>query len=118
MYSKTYMEHFAAPKNIGVIEGADSKCSVKNEEGGCFDTVQAFAKIDNGIIIDFKYKLKACSGTITAFSLLSTMLIGKTIQDAKSITFEQMDELLGGIPEKKSHSLRLALEARDKLLNN
>lgn len=117
MYSKTYMKHFAAPNNIGIIENPDVTCSVKNEEGGCFDTVQAYVKIENETIIDFKYKLKACSGTITAFSLISTMLIGKTITEAKSITFEQMDELLGGIPEKKAHSLRLAIEARDKLFN-
>ncbi|NOR45743.1 MAG: iron-sulfur cluster assembly scaffold protein [Candidatus Delongbacteria bacterium] len=117
MYSKTYMQHFAAPKNIGIIETPNATCTVKNEEGGCFDTVQAYAKIENNIIVDFKYKLKACSGTITAFSLISTMLIGKTIEEAKSITFEQMDELLGGVPEKKAHSLRLAIEARDKIIN-
>ncbi|MDA3839225.1 MAG: iron-sulfur cluster assembly scaffold protein [Candidatus Delongbacteria bacterium] len=117
MYSKTYMEHFAAPKNIGIIGTPSATCTVKNEEGGCFDTVQAYVKIEDNIIIDFKYKLKACSGTITAFSLISTMLIGKTIEEARSITFEQMDELLGGVPEKKSHSLRLAIEARDKIIN-
>ena len=117
MYSKTYMEHFAAPKNIGEIENSDSTCTVKNEEGGCFDTVQAFAKIENNVILDFKYRLKACSGTITAFSLISTMLIGKTVEEARSITFEEMDGLLGGVPEKKSHSLRLAIEARDKIID-
>ncbi len=115
MYSKKYLEHFSAPRNIGVIENADISCNVVNTEGGCFDTVDVTVKNDNGIISDLKYKLKACSGTITAFSLLSELVIGKTVKELDSITFDQMNEILGGIPDKKHHSLRLALEALNEI---
>lgn len=115
MYSNDYIKHFSSPKNIGEIEDADIRCSVVNTEGGCFDTVDITVKSGDGIIKDFKYRLKACSGTITAFSMLSELIIGKTAEELEKITFEQMDEILGGIPEKKHHSLRLALEAVKKI---
>jgi len=117
MYSKKYIEHFSNPKNIGIIADADASCNVLNTEGGCFDNVDVTVKSDNGIITDFRYKLKACSGTITAFSLLSEVIKNKTIEDLDSITFEYLDNLLGNLPEKKHHSLRLALEAITKIKN-
>jgi nitrogen fixation protein NifU and related proteins len=115
MYSKKYIEHFSSPKNIGTIEDPDALCSVVNTEGGCFDSVDVFVKTEGGIITDFKYKLKACSGTITAFSLLSELLIGKNADELGTIDFNMLNEALGGLPDKKHHSIRLALEAKEKI---
>ena len=116
MYSKTYMQHFAAPQNIGTINNADAKCEVVNEEGGCFDTATLFVTVENNIIKDAKYQLKACSGTIMAFSLLTTRMIGKTLEEVKGITYQLLFEDVGGVPDKKAHSLRLAVEAKNKIL--
>ncbi|MBN2857971.1 MAG: iron-sulfur cluster assembly scaffold protein [Candidatus Delongbacteria bacterium] len=115
MYSKEYIRHFSDPQNIGAVDDPDITCTVVNTEGGCFDTVDVTVKSDNGVITDMKYRLKACSGTITAFSLLSGLVRGKTADELDSITFEQMDAILGKIPEKKHHSLRLAVEAVQKI---
>ncbi|MBN2857498.1 MAG: iron-sulfur cluster assembly scaffold protein [Candidatus Delongbacteria bacterium] len=115
MYSKKYLEHFAAPKNIGTIEDADASCKVVNTEGGCFDTVDVFVKTKESKVDQFKYKLKACSGTITVFSLLSELIKDKPVTEIDSITFELMNDELGGLPEKKHHSLRMAIEALSKI---
>jgi NifU-like protein involved in Fe-S cluster formation len=115
MYSQKYIEHFSKPRNIGTVENADIVCNVINTEGGCFDNVDVFVRSENGRIKDFKYKLKACSGTITAFSLLSEVIADRTAEELDSITFEYLDGLLGTLPEKKHHSLRLAIEAKEKI---
>ncbi|HAQ62615.1 TPA: hypothetical protein DCR49_11585 [Candidatus Delongbacteria bacterium] len=115
MYSQKYIEHFSNPKNIGTVENADIVCNVLNTEGGCFDNVDVYVRTENGLIKDFKYKLKACSGTITAFSLLSEVITERTEAGLDSITFEYLDILLGKLPEKKHHSLRLAIEAKEKI---
>ncbi|MFO7811026.1 MAG: iron-sulfur cluster assembly scaffold protein [Candidatus Delongbacteria bacterium] len=115
MYSKKYLEHFSHPKNIGTIEKPDASCTVVNTEGGCFDTIDVYVKIKDGKVDEFKYKLKACSGTITVFSLLSELIKDIPADEIDSITFELMNKELGGLPEKKHHSLRLAVEALSKL---
>lgn len=116
MYSKKYLEHFASPKNIGAFDDPDISCNVVNTEGGCFDTVDVFVKVKDSVVSDFKYKLKACSGTITVFSLLSEIIIGKKTEELAGIDFKFIDDALGGLPEKKHHSIRLALEAIDKII--
>ncbi|HQO08841.1 MAG TPA: iron-sulfur cluster assembly scaffold protein [Clostridiales bacterium] len=115
MYSQKYIEHFSNPKNIGSIPDPDAACNVVNTEGGCFDNVDVTVKIENGVITELKYKLKACSGTITVFSLLSEIIVGKTPEELDMITFDKISDLLGGMPEKKHHSIRLALEAVEKI---
>lgn len=116
MYSKTYMKHFTNPQNIGKIENADAKVEVINEDPGCFDKVNFFVKFENGKIADAKYQLKACSGTIMAFSLLSELVIGKTLDEIELINFDSMQKIIGELPEKKHHSLQLAIKAKDEVI--
>lgn len=117
MYSKTYMTHFASPQNIGQIDNPDAECEVINTEGGCFDKVQLQASFDGDTVSDAKFRLKACSGTIMSFSLLTTMIKGKTIDEIEKIDYNTLEAEVGGIPEKKAHSLRLAVEAKDKIIS-
>lgn len=116
MYSKVYMKHFSVPENVGVIENPTFHCEVINKEDGCFDKVNFYVKIKDNKVIDAKYQLKACSGTIMAFSLLTTMIIGKDYDEIKDIDFNKLKEEVGDLPEKKTHSLRLAVEANTELL--
>lgn len=116
MYSKTYLDHFSNPRNVGSIANADAIAEVVNREGGCFDTATLFVSMDSDKIGSTKYQLKACSGTIMAFSLLSTLMTGKSLQEIKEIDFNSLLNNLGELPEKKHHSLRLAIEAKDKIV--
>ena len=116
MYSKIYMKHFAMPENVGVIENPSFHCEVINKEDGCFDKVNFFVNTDNNKIIDAKFQLKACSGTIMSFSLLTSLIIGKEIEEIKKIDFDLLREQVGDLPEKKNHSLRLAVEANNELI--
>ncbi len=116
MYSSTYMKHFSSPKNVGIVEDSNISVEVVNEEEGCFDTVLFTAKLENNMVVDAKYKLKACSGTIVTFSLFTEMIKGKNLEFIKKIDYATINDELGGIPEKKAHSIRLVLEARDKML--
>lgn len=117
MYSKTYMQHFAKPQNIGKIENPTCFAEVENKEGGCFDKATLYVNIDDKRIIEAKFQARACSGTIMAFSLLTSKIIDKELAEVKLISFEELNEDVGGIPEKKAHSLRLAIEAKDIILS-
>jgi len=116
MYSKVYMKHFAVPENVGVIENPSFQCEVINKEDGCFDKVKFFVNIEENKVVEAKYQLKACSGTIMAFSLLTSLIIGKVLSDLRKIDFDFLREQVGDLPEKKTHSLRLAVEANNELI--
>ncbi len=116
MYSKVYMKHFAMPENVGTIENPSFHCEVINKEDGCFDKVNFYVNTEKNKIIDAKFRLKACSGTIMSFSLLTSQIIGKELNEIKKIDFEYLKEQVGDLPEKKNHSLRLAVEANNELI--
>ncbi len=123
MYSKQYMKHFTLPQNSGEIEDPDAVCEADHKGGGCFDRIKLTMKVEDGKIADLKYKLRACSGTIAASSAMTMVAIGKEIADAEKIGVEAVIAELDGVPDKKMHSVELAVEvlhstiARYKELN-
>jgi len=110
-FSEKYMQHFTAPQNIGEIADPDGSCQVHHEGGGCFDRVQMAVKITNSRIEDVRYKLRACSGTIAACSAITSLAKGKPLDEAARVNFELVNEELGSVPERKHHSVELAVKA-------
>ena len=54
IYNEKVMDHFANPRNVGEIENADGVGEVGNVK--CGDIMKIFLKIENGIIVDAKFK--------------------------------------------------------------
>lgn len=110
LYSDTYMDHFNSPRNVGEIENPSAKAEVEHEGGGCFDRLRVTLAVENGVITQAMFKARACSGTIAAASAATEWAAGKPLTEAAQLTAEALDELLGGVPEKKQHSIELASE--------
>ena len=117
-YSEKYLKHFQNPQNVGEIPDPDGAAEVRHEGGGCFDRIKMTLKIEDGKIADAKYKLRACSGTIASSSAITTLTIGKAIEQARNIAVEDVLGELGGVPEKKIHSVELAVEALQQSLQD
>ena len=117
-YSQQYIEHFTNPCGIGDIENPDAVADVKHEGGGCFDTIRLGIKINKDVITDIKFRARACSGTIAACSALVDKVTGMKIDDAVMLTPDDLANHLGGIPEKKQHSVELAIEALKKAITS
>ncbi|HDL03720.1 MAG TPA: iron-sulfur cluster assembly scaffold protein, partial [candidate division Zixibacteria bacterium] len=62
MYSKKVIEHFQAPQNVGEIENADGVGTVGNPS--CGDIMKMYIKVENGIIVDIKFKTFGCGAAI------------------------------------------------------
>lgn len=110
-FSEKYLKHFTAPQNIGEIIPPDGFSEAAHEGGGCFDRIKMTIKVENGILTDIRYKLRACSGTIAASSAVTFLAKGKTLDEASLIDFDAVNEELGIVPERKHHSVELAIKA-------
>ncbi len=93
-------KHFVNPKNLGRLKNATH--TIKYKSGFCGDTVELYAQIDNGIVVDVKYNVFGCYAAITAASILSEWAIGKTVDVINNLTLEDAIALMGGDvePEK------------------
>ena len=108
-YSEKVMDHFLHPRNIGEIPDASGIGNVGNPV--CGDIMRLYIKVDNGKIIDIKFKTFGCGAAISTSSMVTEMVKGKTIDEALTITNKVVAEALGGLPAVKMHCSVLAEEA-------
>lgn len=109
LYSEKVMEHFRNPRNVGEIENADGTGHVGNAV--CGDIMELYLKVEDNIIIDAKFKTFGCGAAIATSSMVTEMVIGKSVDEALSISNRAVAEALGGLPPIKMHCSVLAEEA-------
>jgi nitrogen fixation NifU-like protein len=110
-YSEKVVDHFNNPRNMG---------SFKKEEPGvgtgivgapeCGDVMKLQIKVENGTIVDAKFKTFGCGSAIASSSLSTEWLKGKTIIDAEKIKNTDIVQELN-LPPVKIHCSVLAEDA-------
>jgi NifU-like protein involved in Fe-S cluster formation len=109
-YSETVLEHFRHPRNVGRIEDPDGK----SMEGSpaCGDMVAVYIKVDKDSerLTDIKFESYGCASNIATGSIITEMAKGKTLDEAKKITWKEAADALGGLPALKAHCSVLAVE--------
>jgi nitrogen fixation NifU-like protein len=109
MYSQIVMDHFANPRNAGVIEDADGVGEVGNPV--CGDMMTFYIKVKDDHLVDVKFQTFGCVAAIAVSSLVSEMAKGKSLDEAKQITNRAVAETLGGLPQNKLHCSNLGADA-------
>lgn len=110
-YSEKVVDHFNNPRNIG---------SFKKDEPGvgtgivgapeCGDVMKLQIKVENGTIVDAKFKTFGCGSAIASSSLSTEWLKGKSIQEASKIKNTDIVQELN-LPPVKIHCSVLAEDA-------
>lgn len=116
MYSELVMEHFSNPRNVGEIPDADGV----GEEGNptCGDIMKIYIKVRDGRIADVKFKTFGCGAAIATSSMVTEMVMGKTLEEAMEISNRAVAEALGGLPPVKMHCSNLAADALHKAIED
>ncbi|MCI9031219.1 MAG: Fe-S cluster assembly scaffold protein NifU [Clostridia bacterium] len=110
MYNEKVMHEFTNPQNVGELEGANGVGTVGNAT--CGDIMKIFMKIDESDVIrDVSFQTFGCAAAIATSSVATSMIKGKTIDEALKVTNAQVVETLGGLPAQKLHCSVLAEEA-------
>ena len=117
-YSEIVMEHFRHPRNVGRIEDPDAKAI----EGSpaCGDMVAVYLKVDpeDLRITDVKFESYGCASNIATGSIITELAKGKTLEEAKAITWKQASDALGGLPPIKTHCSVLAVDGLRAAVQN
>lgn len=113
-YSQKVMDHFVNPRNMGEIPDATVVADVGNP--ACGDMMRLYLKIENGVIVDAKFKTFGCGAAIATSSMLTEMLKGKSLEEAKAISNQAVAEALDGLPPVKMHCSVMAEEALVKAM--
>ena len=117
-YSDLVMEHFRNPRNVGRIEDPDAK-SVEGSPA-CGDMVAVYLKVDEETqtITDIKFESYGCASNIATGSIITELAKGKTLEEAKAITWKEASDALGGLPPIKTHCSVLAVDGLRAAIQN
>ncbi|HSW35409.1 MAG TPA: Fe-S cluster assembly scaffold protein NifU [Candidatus Limnocylindrales bacterium] len=109
MYNEKVLDHFSSPRNVGELPDADG--IGENGNFKCGDMMKMFIKVKDGIIDEVRFKTFGCGAAIACSSMMTELVKGRTVEEALSITNQDVANELGGLPPVKLHCSNLAADA-------
>ena len=114
MYSPQVLDHFQHPRNPGEVANPDA--SVQIENPACGDVLKLTLRVTDGRIEEIRFLAQGCVPTMACASLLTELVQGRTIDEARQIRREELVTALGGLPRPRSHASHLAIDALGALI--
>jgi nitrogen fixation NifU-like protein len=108
-YSATLLDHYRHPRNVGDIAGSPAVAQVGDPAHGA--VLRLGLRIENGRVIEARFKSFGCTAAIAAGSMTTLMVAGKSLSEAERITNQDVADALGGMPDSKRHCSVLAEQA-------
>ena len=118
VYTQKAMEHFRNPRNVGQLEKPDGRGSFGDPS--CGDYIEVSIRVDENKeqLRDVKFLIHGCAGAIATSSVMTELAIGKTFQEALSLTDDDVIQALGGLPKRKQHCSLLGLQALQQAIGD
>lgn len=114
-YRPILMDHFLNPRNVGHL--ADATGSGIARYPTCGDVTRIFVRVENGVVAAATFQASGCGPGIASSSMLTGMVIGRTVAEAEAITPEDVASAIE-LPRPKMHTAELAVDALQAALRD
>jgi nitrogen fixation protein NifU and related proteins len=114
MFNEIILDHFKSPHNAGELLDATGTADVTNPV--CGDVLRLSIRVSGGHVDAARFKAQGCVAAIAASSVLTEILTGKSLDEARRITPQQISDALGGLPPATFHAAQLCCDAVAALL--
>ena len=104
------------PQNTGTIADADGIGRIGDAQ--CGDVIKVWITVKNKILTDVKSQVFGCPAAVASCSMMTVLAKGKTIDQARQLTDEQVAEALGGLPPQKMHCSNMAASVLHKAIDD
>ena len=114
MFSEQLLSHFRDPRNVGELDPPAVVVEVFNP--ACGDQMRLSARIEDGCVVEARYKTRGCTASIATGSALAEWLPGKTLENLAALKATDIEALIGGLAYETRHAAILCLDAVKALL--
>ena len=117
-YHSRVIQHYEKPRNVGSFK-KDEKNIGTGLVGApaCGDVMKLQVKVEDGVVVDAKFKTFGCGSAIASSSVATEWIKGKTVEEALDVTNKDIASYLS-LPPVKLHCSMLAEDAIKAALNN
>ena len=107
-YSEAFKDHIANPRNAGEL--ADANFMGEETNPVCGDRLRISLRVREGRIEAAGFLAYGCPPTLVCGSVMTELVIGKTVEEAMMLTRKELLDAIGGLPSRKRHAAALAIE--------
>lgn len=93
MYADIILDYYRNPRNYGTVKDMDA--TAKDYNPLCGDEIEMSLKIEDGRVADVKFSGKGCAISQASASMLTELVMGKTLEDIKKLGKDDVLEMLG-----------------------
>ena len=115
-YSEVFKDHLTNPRNAGELANANASAEETNPI--CGDRLRLSLRIADDRIESASYLAYGCPPTLVCGSVLTELVVGKSIEDAMLLSRKDLVEAVGGLPSRKQHAAALAIETLRSAIEN
>jgi nitrogen fixation NifU-like protein len=109
VYSNAFKDHIANPRNVGELPDANAIGEETNPV--CGDRLRLSLRVRGGIIEAASFLAYGCPPTLVCGSILTEMIVGKSVEEVLLLTRGELVAAAGGLPSRKQHAAALAIES-------
>lgn len=110
-YGKNILDHYDKPRNVGSLDKEDENVGTGIVGApACGDVLKLQIRVEDGVIVDAKFKAFGCGSAIASSSLVTEWIKGASVESACSIKNTDISKELS-LPPVKLHCSLLAEEA-------
>lgn len=105
VYSEKVIDHAMNARNVGNIPDTDGFASIT---GPCGDTMEIWLKVKDNKVNKATFMTDGCGASIACGSMVTEMITGKSIIEARKVSQDDVLHALDGLPEDNQHCALLA----------
>ncbi len=93
IYREIILDYYRNPRNYGKMDKPD--VTVKDSNPLCGDEIEMQLKFEDGKVVDIKFNGKGCAISQASASMLTEIVMGKSIDEVRKISKNDIFESLG-----------------------